>query len=241
MPKHGKKYLEALKLIDVTKRYPPREAVSLVRQVAHADFDESIDLHVKLNIDPRHAEQNVRGTVTLPHGTGRAPRLLVFAVGEAARIALEAGADYVGSDDLIRQIESGWLEFDAAVATADQMGKVGPLGRILGRRGLMPNPRTGTVVRNLEDLPAVIREIKGGRIEFRNDRTGNLHPRIGRKSFTEQQLLENLYVAVDAIARARPPAVKGQFFRSLTLAPTMGPGIPLDVATTLEEARAFVK
>lgn len=241
MPKHGKKYLEALKLIDVTRRYPPKEAIALVKQVAHADFDESIDLHIKLNIDPRQADQNVRGTVTLPHGTGRTPRVLVFAVGEAARIAAEAGADYVGVDDLIRQIEGGWLEFDAAIAMADQMGKVGPLGRILGRRGLMPNPRTGTVVRNPEDLPAVIREIKAGRVEFRNDRTGNVHLQIGRKSFTDQQLLENLFVAADAVARARPSAVKGQFIRAMTLAPTMGPGIPLDVATTLEEARTFVK
>lgn len=241
MPKHGKRYLEALKLVDLTKRYPPREALELVKQAAFANFDEAIEVHFNLGIDPRQADQNVRGSVVLPHGTGKTPRVLVFAVGEAARIAQDAGADYVGSDDLVRQIESGWLEFDAAIAMADQMGKVGPLGRILGRRGLMPNPRSGTVVRSPEDLPQVIREVKGGRVEFRNDRTGNIHVVIGRKSFDTQQLLENLYVLVDAVNRARPSAAKGQFVRSMTVTSTMGPPVALDVAQTLEEAQAFVQ
>jgi large subunit ribosomal protein L1 len=240
MPKHGKRYLEARKQIEPGKLYLPKDAVALVKRIAYADFDEAIELHLRLNIDPRQADQTVRGTVVLPHGTGRTPRVLVFAVGEAARVAEEAGADYVGSDELIRQIQAGWLEFDVAIAMADQMGKVGPLGRILGRRGLMPNPRAGTVVRVPEDLPGVIQEVKRGRIEFRNDRTGNIHAVIGRKQFTDQQLLENLYTFADAISRARPSAVRGQFIRSMTVASTMSPGVPLDVSQTLAEAQEFV-
>lgn len=240
MPKRGKKYLEAAKLIEPGRLYSPAEAIALVKKTAYADFDESIEAHFRLGIDPRQADQNVRGSVVLPHGTGKEPRVLVFAAGEAARIAQEAGADYVGSDDLVKKIQDGWLEFDAAIAMADQMGKVGALGRILGRRGLMPNPRSGTVVRSPEDLPAIIQELKRGRIEFRNDRTGLIHAVIGKESFEDQQLLENFYALVDAVMRAKPPAAKGTYCRSITLTSTMGPGVPVDVAKATEEAAKFV-
>src|ERR671911_1124715 len=191
MPKHGKKYLEAGKKIESDKLYAPDEAVSLLRDVAFANFDETLEVHARLGIDPRQADQTVRSTVVLPHGTGKTVRVLVFAAGEAERVAREAGADYAGVDDLVQQIQGGWLEFDAAVAMADQMGKVGGLGRVLGRRGLMPNPRSGTVVREVADLPGVIRELKGGRVEFRNDRSGNVHITIGKKSFDEEQIKIN--------------------------------------------------
>src|ERR687897_2981491 len=208
MPKHGKKYLEAGKKIDSDKLYAPDEAVSLLRDVAFASFDETIEVHARLGIDPRQADQTVRSTVVLPFGTGKTVRVLVFAAGEAERVAKEAGADYAGVDDLVQQIQGGWLEFDAAIAMADQMGKVGGLGRILGRRGLMPNPRSGTVVRNAEDIAGVVRELKGGRVEFRNDRLGIVHTVIGRKSFTPEQIKDNLYAFVDAIVRAKPTGAK---------------------------------
>src|ERR671911_3097502 len=201
MPKHGKKYLEAGKKIDFDRLYAPDEVVSLLRDIAFANFDETIEVHARLGIDPRQADQTVRATVVLPHGTGRTVRVLVFAAGEAERIARDAGADYAGTDEYVQQIQNGWLEFDATIAMADQMGKVGGLGRILGRRGLMPNPRSGTVVREIEDLPGVIRELKGGRVEFRNDRTGIIHVVIGRKSFSNDQVRDNLYALVDAIQR----------------------------------------
>lgn len=240
MPRHGKRYLEALKKIEPGRLYTPDEAVALLKEVSFGNFDETVEIHARLGIDPRQADQNVRTTAVLPHGTGKVVRVLVFAAGEAERIALDAGADYAGSDDLVRRIQDGWLEFDATVAMADQMGKVGGLGRILGRRGLMPNPRSGTVVRTPEDLPNVIRELKGGRIEFRNDRTGIIHTVIGRKSFTDQQLRENLYSVVDAIQRAKPASVKGVYCRTLTLATTMSPGIPLDVGITTASAATSV-
>jgi large subunit ribosomal protein L1 len=236
MPKHGKRYLEAAKLVEPQRLYAPEEAVDLARKTAWADFNGSIEAHLRLGIDPRQADQNVRSTVVLPHGTGKEPRVLVFATGEAAQLAEQAGADYVGAEDLVQQIQSGWLEFDAAIAMADQMGKVGGLGRILGRRGLMPNPRSGTVVRNPEDLPAVVQELKRGRVEFRNDRTGLLHVVIGKENFEERQLLENLYALLDAVVRAKPSSSKGTFLRTLALTSTMGPGIKLDVARALEGA-----
>ena len=240
MPKHGKKYNAAAAKIDREREYHPEEAIKLLKEIAFANFDETIEAHFRLNIDPRQADQNVRSTVTLPHGTGSEVRVLVFAVGDAARLAEEAGADYVGSDDLVARINDGWLEFDATVAMADQMSKVGGLGRILGRRGLMPNPRAGTVVREAEDLPEVIRSVKGGRVEFRNDRTGLIHNAIGKRSFTDQQLLENLLALTDAIQRSRPDAVRGQFCQSIYIASTMSPGIKLDVAETLAAAEASV-
>lgn len=240
MAKHGKKYNDAAEKIDREREYLPEEAIDLLKEIAFANFDETIEAHYRLNIDPRQADQAVRSTVVLPHGTGSEVRVLVFAVGEAARIAEEAGADYVGSDDLVQQIEGGWLEFDATIAMADQMSKVGGLGRILGRRGLMPNPRAGTVVRDAEDLPNVIREVKGGRVEFRNDRTGLIHVPIGRKSFDKQQLLDNLFALTDAIQRNRPDAVRGQFCQSIVIASTMSPGIKLDVAETIAQAESTV-
>jgi large subunit ribosomal protein L1 len=223
-------------LVEPDRLYEAPQAVSLLRQVATANFNETIELHFRLGIDPRQADQTVRSTVVLPNGTGKEPRVLVFAVGDAARIAEESGADYVGSDDLVKQIQDGWLEFDATVAMADQMGKVGGLGRILGRRGLMPNPRSGTVVRTPEDLPNVLKELKGGRVEFRNDRTGLLHVGIGTKSFTDEQIVGNLYALVDAVQRVKPAAAKGVYCRSITLASTMSPGIPLDVTATISAA-----
>ncbi|MFN8591441.1 MAG: 50S ribosomal protein L1 [Thermomicrobiales bacterium] len=236
MPKHGKKYLDAEKKVDAAKLYTANDAISLLKEIAFANFDETVEVHARLGIDPRQADQAVRSTVVLPHGTGKTVRVLVFAAGEAERIAREAGADYVGSDDFVQQIQGGWLEFDAAVAMADQMGKVGGLGRILGRRGLMPNPRSGTVVRDPADLPNVLRELKGGRVEFRNDRTGIVHLGIGRKSFTESQLRENLFAFVDALQRAKPSGAKGVYLRTLTIASTMAPGIHMDVSDTVAEA-----
>jgi large subunit ribosomal protein L1 len=238
MVKRGKKYEAAVQLLEEEKLYEAPEAVSLLKKMSFAKFDETIELHFRLGIDPRQADQAVRSTVILPAGTGKEVRVLVFAVGDAARIATEAGADYVGSDDLVKQINEGWLEFDATIAMADQMGKVGGLGRILGRRGLMPNPRSGTVVRTPDDLPGVLRELKGGRVEFRNDRTGLVHVAIGKMSFDEERILQNLYATVDAINRIKPSATKGVYCRSITLTGTMTPGIPLDVTSTLAAASA---
>ena len=236
MPKHGKKYRAAEKRVEEGKLYPPEDGISLLKDVSYASFDETVEVHARLGIDPRQADQTVRSTVVLPHGTGKTVRVLVFAAGEAERIAREAGADFVGSDDLVQQIQGGWIEFDAAVAMADQMGKVGGLGRILGRRGLMPNPRSGTVVRDAADLPNVLRELKGGRVEFRNDRTGIVHVGIGRKSFTADQIRENLYAFVDALQRAKPTGAKGVYLRTLTISSTMSPGIHLDVPAAIAAA-----
>lgn len=232
----GKKTIEAARLVDRDRQYTVEEAAELVKKAAFANFDESIELHARLGIDPRQADQAVRSSVVLPHGSGRVVRVLVFASGEAERVALEAGADYAGSDELVQQINDGWLEFDATIAMADQMGKVGGLGRVLGRRGLMPNPRSGTVVREVEDLPNVIRELKGGRVEFRNDRTGNVHLTIGRKSFEEDQIIGNILSVVDALNRVRPTGLKGVYCRTLAIASTMGPGIHLDVNDSFAKA-----
>ena len=233
MPKRGKKYEQVAKLVDPDKLYSPEEASGLVKQVAYANFDETVEVHFKLGIDPRHADQQVRSTATLPHGTGKQVRVVVFAEGDAARVARENGVEEVGSDDLIQRIEGGFLDFDLSIAMADQMGKVGKLGRILGRRGLMPNPRSGTVVRAVEDLPRVLDEVRGGRVEFRNDRTGLLHVAIGKKSFGEDQIAENMMALIDAVNRAKPSGAKGVYIQSITLTTSMSPGIPLDVATTL--------
>ena len=236
MAKHGKKYIEAAKRVDSERLYTVEEAAELLKEVSFASFDETIELHARLGIDPRQADQAVRSTVTLPHGSGREVRVLVFAAGEAERAALDAGADYAGSDDLVKQIQDGWLEFDATIAMADQMGKVGGLGRILGRRGLMPNPRSGTVVREVEDLAGVVRGLKGGLVEFRNDRTGNVHIAIGRKSFSTEQVTENILAVVDALNRNKPTGLKGVYCRTLAVATTMSPGIRLDVGDTLEKS-----
>ena len=238
MPKHGKKYETAAKLVDADKLYLPQEAVELLKQVAYANFDETVEVHARLGIDPRQADQTVRSTVVLPAGTGKVVRVLVFAAGEAEKVALDNGADYAGSDDLVQKINGGWIEFDAAVAMADQMGKVGGLGRILGRRGLMPNPRSGTVVRDVADLPGVLRELKGGRVEYRNDRLGVVHLAIGKKSFTADQIKQNLFAFLDALQRSKPSGVKGVYVKSLSISSSMSPGIALDVTAALADAAA---
>ena len=236
--KHGKKYLAAAAQVEEDKLYRPQEAAELVKKTAFTNFDSTIEVHMRLGIDPRHADQQVRATATLPHGTGKPVRVLVFAEGEAERIASEAGADYVGSDELINRINGGWVEFDIAIAMADQMGKIGKagLGKVLGRRGLMPNPKSGTIVANPNDLPRVINEVKGGKVEFRNDRTGLLHVGIGKTSFSEEQIHDNLLSLIDAVVRAKPSGAKGTYVKSITVTSTMGPGIHMDVPQTLAEA-----
>lgn len=235
----GKRYQEAAKLVDRERLYEPDEAVAAVKRTAEmtASFDQTIELHARLGIDPRQADQQVRTTATLPAGSGKPVRLLVFAEGEAARLAEQAGVEYVGSDDLIRRIEGEWTEFDVAMATPDMMGKVGRLGRILGRRGLMPNPRSGTIIQG-HDLPRAIEEVRKGKVEYRNDRTGLLHIPLGKASFTEEQLKQNLTAIIDSIQRTKPSGAKGIYVHSLTLTSTMGPGIPLDIAATLALASA---
>lgn len=228
MPKHGKKYREALQEIDRQKQYEPAEALALAKKTAYTKFDSTVEVHVRLGVDPRHADQQVRDVVVLPHGLGKTVRVLVFAQGEGASYAREAGADYVADDDeMIGRIQAGWTEFDVAVATPDMMGKVGRLGRILGPRGLMPNPRAGTVV-PAEDLPRVINESKAGRVEFRVDKTSNLHVPIGKVSFEVQQLRDNMSSLMDAIKKARPAAARGTYIRKVTVSTTMGPGIKVD-------------
>ncbi len=232
MAKRGKNYRNALERIERDRAYEPKEAVKLLKENAFAKFDETVELHIRTGLDTRHSDQQLRGTIVLPNGLGKSQRVLVFAEGEAARIAEEAGADYVGSDELVKKIEGGWLDFDIALANRELMGKVGRLGRVLGPRGLMPNPRTNTVV-EMDDIPKAVREAKQGRVEFRTDRTALVHVPIGKVSFSEEALLENLTALVDAIARERPAGAKGQFVRSVTLTATMGPGIKLDVAPIL--------
>ena len=228
MAKHGKKYLAALAKVDEDRWYTPEEAVALVKETSITKFDSTIEVHMRLGVDHRHADQQVRDVVVLPHGLGKAVRVLVFAQGDGAALAREAGADVVVDDDeTLAKIQAGWTEFDVSIATPDQMGKVGRLGRVLGPRGLMPNPKAGTVV-PAEDLPRVINESKAGRVEFRVDKTANLHIPIGKASFGEKQLFENLAALMEAIRKARPAAVKGTFIKRITLTSTMGPGIKLD-------------
>ena len=228
MAKHGKKYLAALAKIDTNRWYTPEEAVVLVKETHFVKFDSTVEVHMRLGVDPRHADQQVRDVVVLPHGLGKSVRVLVFAQGDGATLAREAGADYVADDDeMIAKIQAGWTDFDVSIATPDLMGKVGRLGRVLGPRGLMPNPKAGTVV-PAEDLPRVITESKAGRVEFRVDKTANLHIPIGKASFDEKQLFENLAALMEAIRKARPASVKGAFIKRITLTSTMGPGIKLD-------------
>ncbi len=228
MAKHGKKFLAAVEQVDRNKEYAPAEAVDLLKKIAFSKFDETAEMHMHLGVDPRHADQQVRGTVLLPAGLGKEVRILVFAEGEGARLAEQAGADHVGLDELIAQIQGGWLEFDMAIATPQVMGKVGRLGRILGTRGLMPNPKAGTIVQP-DDLPRAITEARQGRVEFKIDKTGNLHVPIGKVSFTEAQLMENLTALMDAVVRAKPSGAKGIYLRRVTLTSTMTPGIHLDI------------
>ena len=226
--KHGKKYIEAAKLVDKSKTYDPKDAVALAKKTSFTNFDATVEAHLRLGVDPKYADQQVRGLALLPHGTGRKMRVLVFTQGDGERIAQEAGADYVGSDELIKKIEDGWLDFEVAIATPDVMPKVSKLGRILGRRGLMPNPKSGTIA-PAADLPRLIRDARKGRVEFKVDRTSNLHVPIGKTSFGEEQLLENLATLVDAIIKAKPAGAKGQYIKSLTLTSTMGPGVKVDI------------
>lgn len=228
MAKHGKKYLAAKAKIEPDRYYDPAEAIALVKETSITQFDATVEVHMRLGVDPRQADQQVRDVVVLPHGLGKTVRVLVFAQGEGAAIAREAGADYVADDDeMIAKIQNGWTDFDVAVATPDMMGRVGRLGRILGPRGLMPNPRAGTVVPP-QDLPRVIQEAKAGRVEFRLDKTANLHVPIGKVSFEPQKLYENMAALMDAVKKARPAAAKGTFIKRLTLTSTMGPGIKVD-------------
>ena len=235
MADRGRKYQQAAALVERGRAYEPAEAMELLKQTTYVGFDASAEAHIRLGVDPRHADQMVRGTVVLPHGTGKKIRVVVFAQGEKAQEALRAGADEVGGEDLAKKVEAGWLEFDVALATPDMMGIVGRLGRILGRRGLMPNPKSGTIT---FDLERAINEVKGGRVEFKVDKAGIIHTPFGKASFEPQQLSENLAALVDAINRARPSATKGQYFKSLTVASTMGPGIRVDVPAVLAAAAA---
>ena len=235
MPKHSKKYVEAAKLVEPERRYEIGEACELLPQLSLSKFDGTVELHLRLGVDPRHADQLVRGTVVLPHGTGRTARVIVFAQGEKAQEALRAGADDVGGDDLVKKIDDGWFEFDVAIATPDMMGTVGRLGKKLGPRGLMPNPKSGTVT---FDIERAVGEIKSGRVEFKVDRAGIVHVPVGRASFTPDQLAANVATLVDAVQRAKPSGAKGTYMRTLTLAPTMGPGVRVDIPSALAAASA---
>jgi large subunit ribosomal protein L1 len=228
----GKKHREALNQVEIDKTYDPKEAVEMAKKLAHAKFDESVELHLRMGVDPRHADQQVRGVVSLPNGLGKKVSVLVFAQGEGAKLAQDAGADFVGAEDLVSKIEGGWVEFDVAIATPDMMSKVGKLGKILGRKGLMPNPKAGTVVA-AADLPRVVRESRGGRVEFKLDRTAIIHLIIGKVSFETDKLVQNLAAIMEAIVKAKPSGVKGQYVKSATLTTTMGPGIQLDLKTAL--------
>jgi large subunit ribosomal protein L1 len=232
MQKHGKKYRDAIKLIDPNKVYSPKEAVELVKKTSLTKFDSTVELHFKMGVDVKQADQMVRGVTLLPHGTGKKVRIAVFAEGEAERIAKEAGADVVGGDDLIKRVEGGFLDFDVAVAIPQMMAKVGRLGKILGTRGLMPNPKAGTVIAQ-DQLPRLVKELRQGRVEFRTDKSAGLHTIIGKASFSEQQLLENLTSMLDAISRAKPAAAKGIYVKKIVLSSTMGPGVKLDLNQAL--------
>jgi large subunit ribosomal protein L1 len=235
MAHRGKKYQDAAKLVDRERIYPPLDAAELLKQTTTVNFDASVEAHLRLGVDPRHADQMVRGTVVLPHGTGTVVRVAVFAQGEKAQEALRAGADEVGGEDLVKKIEAGWLEFDVALATPDSMGMVGRLGKILGRRGLMPNPKAGTIT---FDLERAIKEVKGGRVEFKVDKSAIVHVAVGKSSFEAGAIVDNLAALVDAVNRAKPSGAKGQYLKTLTIASTMGPGIRVDVPAVLAAAAA---
>ncbi len=233
MRKHGRQYREALEKVDRTNFYSPREALELVKETSYANFDETVETHFRLGIDPRHADQQVRDTVRLPHGLGKEVKVLVFAAGEAARIAENAGADYVAdSDEWFEKIEGGWMDFDAALAVPQMMGKVGRLGRYLGPRGLMPNPKAGTLV-EADDLPEMIDAIKAGRVEFRVDKHANVHVPIGKVSFPTDKLLDNFATMVDAVVKARPSGASGRYIRKIVVTSSMGPGIKIEPTEAL--------
>jgi large subunit ribosomal protein L1 len=232
MVTRGKNYQESAKKVDSNIKYQPQEAVELVKQATFVKFDETVELHLRMGVDPRSADQQVRGVALLPHGLGKQVRVLVFAQGEAERIANESGADFVGNDEMVKKIEGGWLDFDVSIATPDMMGKVGKLGKILGRKGLMPNPKSGTVV-PADDLDRAISDARKGRVEFRLDRTAIIHVPIGKVSFETTKLYENLMALIEAIIKAKPSGAKGQYIRSATITSTMGPGIKLDLKSLM--------
>ena len=232
MARHGKNYQDAIKLVGRTSVYPPLEAIELAKKMAHAKFDETVELHLLMGVDPRNASQQVRGVALLPYGLGKKVRVLVFAQGEGVRIAETAEADYVGGDELAKKIEDGWLEFDTVIATPDMMSKVGKLGKILGRKGLMPNPKAGTVV-PAADLPRVIEDARKGRVEFRLDRAAIIHVPLGKVSFESDKLMANLTAVMEAVIKAKPSGAKGQYVKTASLATTMGPGIRLDLKPSL--------
>ncbi len=235
MADHGKKYREVAKLVDRTRAYPPEEALDLAKETSFTKFDATVEVHVRLGVDPRHADQMVRGIALLPAGTGKSVRVAVFAQGDKAREAEEAGADIVGADDLIKQVEGGQLDFDVSIATPDIMGKVGKLGKILGPRGLMPNPKAGTVT---FEIAKAINEIRAGRVEFRVDKTSLLHAPIGKVSFSKEQLNENLNAFLDAVVKAKPSGARGTYVRNVVLSTSMGPGIKVDVPVALAGANS---
>lgn len=237
MARRSKNYQEAVKLLDRTRTYPPQEAIMLAKKMAHTKFDETVELHLRMGVDPRNASQQVRGVALLPHGLGKKVRVLVFAQGEAERIAETAGADFAGGDELVKKIEGGWLEFDTAMATPDMMSKVGKLGKILGRKGLMPNPKSGTVVA-ATDLPRVISDARKGRVEFKLDRTAIIHVSLGKVSFEEDKLIDNLTAVIEAVMKAKPSGAKGQYIKTASLTTSMGPGIRLDPKPTLSLSSA---
>ena len=226
MAKTGKKYQEAAKLIDAAKLYSPKEAVELVKKTSVTKFDSSVEVAVRLGVNPKYADQQVRGALVLPHGTGKSKTVLVFAKGPKIQEAEAAGADYVGAEELVTKIQGGWTDFDVAVATPDMMGLVGRLGKILGPKGLMPNPKVGTVTM---DVTRAVNEIKAGKIEYRTDKAGNVQTSIGKVSFTDEQLLENYITLVETLIKVKPSGAKGQYIKSVTLSTTMGPGVPVDV------------
>ncbi len=233
MARHGKQYRNATQLIEPTREYEPQEAIALAKQAAFAKFDETVELHLHMGLDPRHADQQVRGVASLPHGLGKQVRVAVFTQGEGVKIAEDAGADHVGLDDLVKKIEDGWLELDVAIATPDVMGKVSKLGKILGRKGMMPNPKSGTIVPP-QDLPRAINEARKGRVDFRIDKTAVIHVPVGKASFDSDKLLENLSSLIESVVKAKPSGAKGQYVKSATLSTSMGPGIRLDLKPTME-------
>ena len=235
MANHGKKYREAIKLIDQLKYYSPDEAIELAKKASYVGFDETVEVHLKMGVNPRSADQQVRGVALLPNGLGKQIRILVFTQGEGIKQAEEGEADYAGAEEIIQKIEEGWLEFEVSMATPDMMPKVAKLGRILGRRGLMPNPKSGTVV-DAQDLPRAIREARKGRAEFRLDRTGIIHLPIGKISFEKEKLVENILAVIEAIVKAKPSGAKGQYVRSISLSTSMGLGLKVDVKSALELA-----
>jgi len=237
MAKQGKKYQDAAKLVDKDKLYAPEEAIDLAKKASYTKFDETVELHLRMNLDPRHADQQLRGVALLPNGLGKKVRILVFTQGEAIKVAEDEGADYVGDDDLIKKIEGGWLEFDVAIATPDMMAKVSKLGRILGRKGLMPNPKAGTVA-PAQNLPRVIGDARKGRVEFKLDKTAIVHVPIGKASFEDAKLLENMSSLMEAVVKGKPSGAKGHYIKSATVTTSMGPGIKLDLSSMLALAVA---